>query len=242
VRCRSSAHISHSIPMPDLNRLMQGLKSVPHFRGLSETDLRAIVAAGDIQRHPAGDTIYLEDEPCSGMYVLLSGEVHLCKLGPHGQQNIVSVIVPVIMFNEVAVLDGGPNPLTAMAVQDSQAWRVSYPAFQELLGRYPQLGLSLLRILAYRNRLMIAHYHDLSFLPVMGRVAKLLLELSQNGKQTIQRRKIPVSQMAARTATVSEAVSRSLKSLRQQGVIEISRASITILRPEVLANLAQVEF
>lgn len=227
--------------MPDLNALIQGLKSVPHFSQLGEADLRAIVAAGDVQRHPAESIIYLQDEPCSGMYVLLSGEVHLAKLGPQGQANIISVIRPVIMFNEVAVLDGGPNPLTALSAQASLAWRIAYPAFQDLLERYPQLGLSLLRILAHRQRLLIAHYHDLSFLPVMGRVAKLLLELSHSGRQPIQRRQIPISQMAARTATVSEAVSRSLKALRQQEVIEIDRATIRVLRPAVLAALAQME-
>lgn len=228
--------------MPDLNRLIQGMKNVPHFRGLGDADLRAIAAAGAVQRHPTESVIYLEDEPCAGMYVLLSGEVHLAKLGPQGQPNIISVIKPVIMFNEVAVLDGGPNPLTALVAQDSLTWRLPYPAFQALLERYPQLGLSLLRVLAHRQRLLIAHYHDLSFLPVMGRVAKLLLELSRNGSQPIQRRQVPVSQMAARTATVTEAVSRSLKALRQQGAIEIDRAVIHILQPEMLANLAQMEY
>ncbi len=234
--------LSLSNHMPDINVLIQRLGNVPHFRGLGEADLRTIILAGSLQHYSAQSLIFLEDEPCAGMYVLLAGEVHLCKLGPQGQQNIVSIIHPVIMFNEVAVLDGGPNPLTAMAMQDSMAWRVSYEAFQDLLTRYPQLGLSLLRVLAHRSRMLVGHYHDLSFLPVLGRVAKLLLELSQSGKQPIQRREIPISQMAARTATVSEAVSRALKELREKDAIQINRATIVVTQPEVLARLAQVEF
>jgi CRP/FNR family transcriptional regulator len=163
-------------------------------------------------------------------------------MGPQGQQNIVSVVRPVIMFNEVTVLDGGPNPLTAMALQDCRVWRISHEAFQDLLTRYPQIGLSLLRILAYRNRMMIAHYHDLSFLPVLGRVAKLLLELSQNGKVDIVRNQIPISQMASRISTVPEAVSRALKELREQDAIAMTRSTITITRRDILGNLAQVEF
>ncbi|MFM8319703.1 MAG: Crp/Fnr family transcriptional regulator, partial [Chloroflexota bacterium] len=228
------------LAMSELNRLIQGMRSVAHFRVLPETDLRAIAASGGQQRFNAGDMIFLEEEPCAGMYVLLAGEVHLLKLGPQGQQNIISVVRPVIMFNEVAVLDGGPNPLTAMAVQDSLAWRISYDAFQGLLTQYPLLGISLLRILAQRNRLLVAHYHDLSFLPVTGRVAKLLLELSQGGKVTIQRHDLPVSQMAARISTVSEAVSRAMKDLRERQAIEISRSTITVLDPQALAELAQI--
>ncbi len=228
--------------MIDNHRLLQGIRNVSHFNGLSDDDLRAIIAAGSLQVHAAQTMIFLEGEPSSGMYVLLSGEVHLIKLGPQGQQDIVSVVHPVIMFNEVTVLDGGPNPLTAMAFQPCRVWRISTEAFQALLARYPQIGLSLLRILAFRNRMMIEHYHDLSFLPVLGRVAKLLLELSSNGEKTIQRRQTPVSQMAARISTVPEAVSRALKELRQQHAIEISRSEIVITRRDILANLAQVEF
>ena len=60
---------------------------------------------------------------CAGMFVLLAGQVHLRKLGPQGQESILAVIEPVIMFNEVAVLDGGPNLTTAVAAQDSACGR-----------------------------------------------------------------------------------------------------------------------
>jgi len=55
---------------------------------------------------------------------LLSGRVHLCKLGPNGQQQIMAVIEPVIMFNEITVLDGGPNPTMALAVEDCVTWNI----------------------------------------------------------------------------------------------------------------------
>jgi len=144
------------------------------------------------------------------------------------------------MFNEVAVLDGGANPATAIAVENSLAWRISYEAFQSLLERIPQVGLSLLRVLARRNREMIAHYEDLSFRPVLARTAKLLLDLSDNGRKTINRRGCSIEQMAARIATVPEAISRSLSVIKSSKAIIVSRTEISLLYPGKLAELAHI--
>jgi len=37
------------------------------------------------------------------------------------------------MFNEVSALDNGPNPITAVANQDSLIWRPGYRLFRKLL-------------------------------------------------------------------------------------------------------------
>ena len=227
--------------MPDLNVLASQLGNVAHFHGLAQEDLLSIVSAGTIRRYEASETIFLEDEPCAGMYVLLAGEVHLCKLGPNGKQNIMAVIKPVIMFNEVAVLDGGSNPATAIAAKDCTAWQISHNAFQALLKRIPQVGLSLLRVLAERNRLIVSQYYDLSFRSVLARTAKLLLELSRNGEQPIHRRDHPIHMLAARIATVPEAVSRALKEIESQGATCMTRSTIEVRLPWVLANLAQID-
>ena len=227
--------------MENPSNLIENLKSVRHFRNLSPPDLTAIVTAGKLQHYPATATIFTENDPCAGMFVLMTGRVHLCKMGLQGQINILAIIKPVIMFNEVAVLDGGANPVTAIAVENSLVWQISYEAFQILLERIPQVGLSLLRILARRNREMIAHYEDLSFRPVPARIAKLLFDLSEYGRKTINRRECSIEEMASRVGTVAEAVSRSLNAIKSSGAIRLSRTEIAILIPGKLAELAHIE-
>lgn len=220
--------------------LIARLGSVPHFQGLPEAAIREIVLSGQICSFPAGALIFTQDEPSAGMHVLISGKVHLCRLGPQGQQTTMIVIQPVIMFNEVSVLDGGPNPVTAIAVQDCHLWRVSHPTYQGLLIKYPLVGLSLLRILATRNRLMIEHFEDLSFRTVPARLAKLLLDLSAYGRQPVDRREHSIRDLASRIATVPEAISRSLNSYKRDGLITCSRTLITVTQPAELASLAQI--
>jgi CRP-like cAMP-binding protein len=226
--------------MENLSSLIEKVRQVKHFRNLSMSDLTAIVSSGQIRRFTPSSTIFVENEPCAGMFVLIKGRVHLCKLGPQGQVHIMSVIEPVIMFNEVAVLDCGPNPVTAIAAEDCLVWQIQCEPFQALIERIPQVGLSLLRVLARRNREMIAHYEDLSFRTVLARTSKLLLDLSDNGHHPIDRRTCSIEEMASRIATVPEAISRSLNVIKGSAAILVNRTEIVIVSVEKLSVLAQV--
>src|SRR5512133_1781576 len=138
---------AYSHTMDELRDLAEQLLAVSHFRQMSFSDRLTVVSAGQIRHFRSGETIVREGQLCGGMHVLLHGKIHLCKTGPHGQMGILAVIDPVMMFNEIALLDGGPNPYTAQAVEDSMTWQISFSAFQQLVQRFPQLGLSLLKVL-----------------------------------------------------------------------------------------------
>ncbi len=224
--------------MPETLDLIAQLQRVEHFKHLPEADLRAIIASGRVRRFATDEVIFGEDDPCAGMFVLLRGRIHLYKVGPGGQQAILAVIEPVIMFNEVPVLDGGPNLATAVAATESLAWQIGCENFQALLNRYPQIGLGLLKVLARRNRILVSQYEDLSFRSVQARAAKLLLDLSDSGQHPIDRRTHPNQQMAARIATVPEAFSRALNYLKRHGFISSTRAEIALHDPDALAHLA----
>lgn len=221
--------------------MVNRLRGVSHFRHLEQKDLLAIVTAGQVHRFSAGSMIFFQDDPCAGMFVLLSGKVHLCRVGPQGQQHILAVLKPVIMFNEVAVLDGGANPVTAIAIDECIAWQIDCAAFQEILKRHPQIGLGLLRVLAARNRSIISQYDDLSFRTVLARTAKLLLELSDQGRRTILRHDHTIGMMSSHLATVPEAVSRSLNYIKKLGLIELTRSTILVHQADQLATLAQID-
>lgn len=223
-----------------IGNLVARMGRLPHFNDLTQADLEQVVGSGLIRAHPAETVLMREQDPCSGLFVLLSGQVYLYKTGPEGQENILAVVKPVIMFNEVAVLDGGPNPVTAITSQKSELWHITCDGFNALIRRYPAIALGLLPVLAARNRFMISQYEDLSFRSVRGRLAKLLLDLSENGKAVIDRRQHTITGLAARIATVPEAVSRSLSALRETGLIHSDRWAIEVRQPEALAALAQI--
>lgn len=222
--------------------LVQRLKKVSHFKELPLSAIYEIVSSGEVHSYPKGYMIYNEGEPCAGLFVLFRGCVHLCKISPQGQQSIIGVITPVIMFNEVPVLDGGANPVAAVVDDPCVVWRMPGAKFRDLARRYPVLGLSLLSVLAARNRLLLNFCEGVNFRSVMGRTAQILLELSEHGSAPIDRRQHPNHVLAARVATVPEPFCRAVRTLRQHGTIECTRAAIKVVDPQRLAHIAEEDF
>ncbi len=225
--------------MPDKDSLIQQLRQVSHFKQLPLKDIAVIVSAGQVKRFISGEMIFHEDQSSAGLFVLLSGLVHLIKLGPQGQEYIMAVIRPVIMFNEVAALDGEVNPVGARSVDSSTVWNVSFDRFQTLLERYPVIGLGLLKVLARRNRALVIQYEDMSFKTVMSRIAKQLLELSRDGAESIDRRQFPNTRLAALVATAPEVFSRVLKVFKKDNLICVTSLSIGVEKPELLEICSQ---
>ena len=225
----------------DLQSLVGRLGNVPFFKNMPQQALRDIVYAGHVRHYPSNSALFREGEEAAGMHVLFKGQINLCKVGLQGIEYIVHIIKPVIMFNEVTVIDNQPNPVTAIACGDSTTWQVSPEDYRVLMQRYPEVGLGLLRIMAARNRVLLARYEDLMSRPVLARTAKLLYSLSQGGQQIINRYDHPNQRIAAMAGTVPEAISRSIKVLKENGVIECTRKLITILSIEQLMCFAQVD-
>jgi len=224
--------------MFDEIKLAEMMKPVPHFSGLSQSDLFAILRAGTVKSYRSGDTLFWEGEPCSGLFVLLNGEVHLYKHGPEGQEHIMGVIQPITMFNEVAVLDGGENPATARAFINCFVWQAEKAQFEVLIKTYSEMALALLPILARRNRRLVSQYEDMCFLPVRARTAKLLLELSRDGREEIDRGVFTIQELAARISTSPEVVSRTLGLLNASGLISTNRQSLEVINLPGLSRLA----
>jgi CRP-like cAMP-binding protein len=219
------------------------LRRVWHFRHLDGEDLQRIIQAGSLRRFCQGEMIFHESMPGAGMFVLLRGKVHLCKLSTGGQEQIIAAIEPVIMFNELSVIDGGPNPYTALATKNCITWNIQHEQFVQLVRAYPdpEIGLGLLRVLAARTRLLINRCEDLSYRPVLARTAKLLLDLSASGAKIIDRSEYPIKELAGFIASVPEVLSRSLTTLDERGIIRSDRLTIEVLEPQQLADIAQIE-
>lgn len=225
----------------NIPHLAQRLNKIEPFTNFSIGEIERIINTGTISNFGKDQIIFQEDEPTAGMYVLLQGQVQLCKISIHGQISILSVIHPVIMFNEVSALDGGPNPVTSMAVQDSIVWHIPSNKLQELILQYPYIGLGLLRIISKRNRKLVSLFQDLSFRPLLSRTAKILLEISADGTQKINRKEYPNYHLAARLSTVPEAFSRCLQTFRREKMIQSDTHKIEILDPKGLQKIAMID-
>jgi CRP/FNR family transcriptional regulator len=217
------------------------LRRVPYFAGLSD-DVLAALAAVTIQRQLArGQLIFEEGEPCAGLYIVAAGEIKVFKLSPQGREQVIRQFGPGSTFNEVPVLDGGPNPASTAAVTDATVCVITRDDIKRLAQTYPAFAWALIESTARHARHLVMMVEDLSLRSVKARLARLLLVEAQRsvGAGEIDRSQmITQAEMAARLGTVREMIGRVLRDLADDGLIVFDRHRIMIKDREALAALA----
>jgi CRP/FNR family transcriptional regulator len=212
------------------------LRRVNYFHDLPVADLTRLLALAVEQRLTTGQVLFLEGEPCRGMYLVYEGRVRVFKASPEGREQVLTVARPGDSFAEVPVFDGGPNPASADAMEESIVYLFPTADLLRLVRSSPEIALGVIRVFAQRLRHLTRLVEDLSFRHVTARVAKLLLQsIADEGGAAGPR--LTQQEMAAMIGTAREVVTRALRALEQQGAIQVQRGQIVILKPELLERL-----
>ena len=211
------------------------LKSIPHFAELSPVELDSIRKLMFEKTAEKGEVILLDGDPAKTLYFVASGAVKVFKTSSEGKEQLLSIVLPGDSLNDVPIFDEGLNLGNAQAMSPVVLYGVSKSALEAILRHHPQVALNIIEVLAKRVRHFVTIVEDLSFRPVIGRVAKILLEHAGDGKGTSPR--LTQQEMAAIAGTVREVVGRSLKSLEEEGVIRLDRHRILITDREALREM-----
>jgi len=219
---------------------IEALTAVSYFSGLDRPVLQSIVQTAVRQDHDAGQVVFLEGEACAGLYLVQNGWLKIAKLSPEGREQILRVVGPGEVCNEIGVFAGQPCPATGIALDEATVWIIEPETIHRLLDQVPGLAHAVTQSLAGRVLHLLGLVEDLSLRTVEARLARLLLERATAG--TLQRHRWATqAEMAARLGTVPDVLSRVLCKLAEEGLVQVSRHQIQILDRPGLTVKAQRE-
>jgi CRP/FNR family transcriptional regulator len=184
---------------------------------------------------PAGQVVLLEGAASSVLYVVKDGRLKLYKTSVKGREQVLRVLRPGDAFNEVAVLDEGPNPASAQAIEDCTLYLLRRRDLLQLMHDRPGVGLAVSRQFAHQLREALELVEDLAFRDVTSRVAKILLDRrtgTNPGPWLTQ------ELLAAMAGSRREVVGRALKSLSLEGAIKLQRGRVHLLDRQLLEQFA----
>jgi CRP/FNR family transcriptional regulator len=220
-----------------LEAIVRYLQAHPFFQGLTADQLTQIGHRATLKTAKAGETLSLEGDPCTKVYLVLEGRVQALKASPQGREQVVAELGRGQALYVVAALDGGPLPATTRAHTRVTLLGFSRQDFVALLREHPELALQVLTDLARHVRQLSSLVEDLSLRTVPQRLARLLLEraTSPHGHRMTQR------EMAAQLGTVREVLARALAQLQREGWIRVRRGVIEVVSPESLRAFSSGE-
>lgn len=208
------------------------LAALPYFQGLRPEEIEAVRGYIFERRYDRNEVIIMEGEPCQAAYFVAQGRAKIVKTSEEGREQVLRVMRHGDSFNDVPVFDGGPNPATAVALEETLIWGIPKDRLLGLVRNNPKVAENVLRVFSQRLRQLVALVEDLAFRHVTARLAKMLLE-----HESEDERRLTQQEMAALVGTAREMVGRGLKALEALGAIKIDRKRIVIVNRDVLRDL-----
>ena len=216
------------------------LAQVGLFTGLSEEELNFLAQRAVARKFSAGEMVFGEGEPCSGMYVVESGHIRIFKSSAGGREQVLSIDGPGGSMAELPVFDGGNYPASASAIENSTLLFISKQDFHALCLAHPQVALKVLRVVGARLRRLVGIIEELSFTTVRHRLAAFLVRLAKReGTHTSDGIEITLpssnQELASQVGTVRELVSRNLSRFQSEKLIQMDGRRV------VISNLKALE-
>lgn len=206
------------------------LSRLPVFKRLPPADLEKLSQALLLRRYARGRMIFEDGSPPEGVYLLKSGLVKAVKYSPREEPVIMEIIVPGRLFGMIALMDQKSYPVSTVAIQDSEAYKIRAPDFDELLKKHPDFSREVYSEIGSHLR----HSQDLRALarePAEKRIAYILWLLSQSIGKDLPILREDVAEMAG---TTHETAIRTLIDLRKKKLIASRWKRITVIEQQRL--------
>jgi CRP/FNR family transcriptional regulator len=209
------------------------LEKTALLSNLSPPELQMLAARTVRKLFSAGELLFSEGEPCSGLHIISHGKIRIFKTSVNGREQVLAVNGPGESVAELPVFDGGPYPASAVAIEDTELAFISRRDFNAYCLEHPAVALKVLVVVGARLRRLVGIIEELSFTTIRQRLISTLLKLAQNeGRKTARgiEFQLPAShqELANQLGTVRELISRNLMRLQAEGLLDVDARQIVV--------------
>jgi len=210
------------------------LKAVPLFSSFPDEQLRMLASVVTRRSVPRSTTIMASGDATDSLYIVLSGRLKVMMSDAEGKEVILSFLGSGEFFGEMGLIDDAPRSATVVAIEPCELLCIAKRDFKKCLAENFEMAMAVMRGLVRRLREADRKIGSLALLDVYGRVARLLLDMSETveGEKVVTKR-LPKQDIAKMIGASREMVSRVMKDLQMGGYIEV-RGSNIVLRDSIV--------
>ena len=213
------------------------LKAVPLFSSLPDEQLRMLIPVVARKAVARSTSVITGGDATDSLYIVISGRLKVMMSDAEGKEVILTILGPGEYFGEMGLIDDAPRSASVVAIEPCELLYISKRDFKKCLADNADMAMAVMRGLVRRLREADRKIGSLALLDVYGRVARLLLDMSEtvDGEKIVTKR-LPKQDIAKMIGASREMVSRVMKDLQMGGFIEMRGSNIvvrdTIVLPE----------
>ena len=201
------------------------------FSALTDTQRERLLAASQTRSFTAGEHLFQHGDPAQRFFLLRRGCVKLYRLSDDGGEKIMRLIRPGQTFAESILFMEVPTFLVhGEGVEDGEVVELDREAFLDILR---ESFATCRAVMAQMTARIQAHWDEIETLALQNsryRIVHYLLALAPATAQGRTRVTLPARKMviAAHLAVTPETLSRTLRSLSDEGLIAVEGDEVTI--------------
>jgi CRP/FNR family transcriptional regulator len=201
----------------------------PLFSSLQPAQRERLQALARPRKLDPEAILFLEDEPCTGFFVLVEGAIQLTRAAElPGAHPTLAVIMPVASFAEAAMFGGEAFPATATALKPSRLFLFPKAPFLVAMREDPDLAQAIIHAQAVWLRRLTHTVEQLTGSDSAERLRSWIREQVPVGGSLV----LPVTKkvLAAQLGMTPETLSRGLRNLQDLGVLRVNGTTLYRLR------------
>lgn len=218
---------------------MENLNQCELFSGMSNEEIQKVIGQKlGVRTYKNGEKVISQGEDCNYLFILLDGEVSNSMSHVSGKNMFIEsisapgVIAPAILYAEV-----NKFPVDVTAVNTVRILPIPRVEFTYMLQRTPKLLLNFLQMISNRGTFLSAKVRSLCFGTIKSRIAGYLLEVAaQHGSLEFEI-KHTQQELANMFGVTRPALSKTIKEMIDEGLIESSQKSYIITNRKELVRI-----
>lgn len=217
------------------------LKKLEMFNNISSQTIERILDKSDIKDYKAGEILFQDKENVSTVYFIIKGIVSLYKINECGQKKVIFMLGRGKIINEV-IIQELPASINCEIFEESCILGIKRNELLEIMKEDFDLCKSIIISLSSKTRRLYRQLKNTpSSIKLEKRLAAKLYKLGKDygikcGEGIIVDIDISITYLADLLGSQRETVSRAIKSLQKQNLIEYKNKKIHIYSLQKLSN------
>ena len=138
--------------MADLFERILLLKRTPVFSAVMTGDLRLVAQELTEEAFFAGERVFDINDPSDRLYLITDGRIGISLHADPAVKDFIATLGPRECFGEMGLFDDQLRSATAHVLEDTEVLTLDTNRLHQLIIRYPELALGMLKGLSMRLR------------------------------------------------------------------------------------------
>ena len=183
---------------------------------------------GHLKRFQKDEVLFSAEDEAIGFYYVESGEIRVYKMDEQGREVEVVRLRPGDFLGEAIVFASSMYPVFAQAVMDSNVLFFAKGEIIQKMAQNPDIAIYFVNLLARKCVVLSNKIESLGLRTVRQRLIRFLLSQCSGEQKCLVELKVKKGELAKILGTISETLSRNLKQMQEEGLIEVEGSKVLI--------------